>query len=82
MEKGTYFRENTVKLDKEAAENLFITNLERQASQRQLKKVNGITIPDDLTLDDVQQLSARNQQRLRKLRDLEGKNASLITCHC
>ena len=73
MEKGTYFRENTVKLDREAAENIFgVSRLERQASQRQLKKVNGITIPDDLTYEDVQLLSARNQQRLRKLRDLEG----------
>ena len=80
LEKGTYFRDHTVLLDNQANSrdnsNVFNNNIGELASRRQINKINKINLSndDDLNLHyDTQLLSARNQQRLRKLRDLEGK---------
>ncbi len=84
LERGTYFRDQTVLLDNQGSNrgdtHVFNNNIGDLASRRQINKISKINLAndDDLNLHyDAQLLSARNQQRLRKLRDLEGRRADL-----
>ncbi|CAF0754323.1 unnamed protein product [Brachionus calyciflorus] len=76
LEPKTYFRENTIKLDSVYNnDDIFSNDLQQEANERQRNRLNSLIYQDDPFLND--KLTAQNQLRLKKLRDMEDDSLSL-----
>lgn len=72
LEPRTYYRDNTVLLDNQK-NDIFHNDLQKQARERQLNRMNQLNLPLE---NAEEQLTARNQQRLKKLRNIEDDSLS------
>lgn len=54
-------------------DDIFQNDLQKQAHERQLNRMNQLNLPLDYA---EEQLTARNQQRLKKLRNIEDDSLS------